>query len=86
MIEGRHFVDLGKRDIHALRQRHKVAVGQLPEAVLHQVQILDEQIATLRQLGEHAGDLFPRLCIALPTLGVGLQAQLSFDGLQRNDL
>ena len=50
VIKARHLVDLGLRQAHALGQRRQVRRAELPEAVVEDVQVLDQQITPGRKV------------------------------------
>ncbi len=51
-VEGRHLVDLGERKLHFLRQGGKVRGREMTVMVLNQMQMLDEEIAPARPIGQ----------------------------------
>src|SRR5271156_4493059 len=67
-IEGRDFVNFGERELHLLRQCGKMRGGQMAVMVLDKVQMLDEQIAPARPVGEQREYFFVGLRIDLAAL------------------
>ncbi len=65
-VEGRHLVDLGERELHLGRKRGEMRRGEIPVAVLDQMQMLDQQIALPRARAEQRADLGERGRIDLP--------------------
>ena len=56
-VEGRGFEHLGKRQLHLVGERGQVGGGDLVIAVLDQMQVLDQEVATPRPVAEQCGDL-----------------------------
>src|SRR6185312_17404327 len=71
-VEGRGFEHLGKRQLHFVGERGQVRGGDLAIAVLDQMQVLDQEVATPRPVAEQCGDLLGGLGIDLASLGGGL--------------
>ena len=67
-VEGRDLIDFGQRKLHLLRQRGEMRGGQMAVMVLDQMQMLDQQIAPARPVGEQRLHLVERLRIDLPAL------------------
>jgi hypothetical protein len=63
MVKSRHFVHLGEREAHLLRQGGEMRGRQMTELVVESVQVLDEEIATSRRVAEQRLDLGRRLRI-----------------------
>ena len=61
MVEGRHLVDLGLRELHLLRERRHVRGRKMLVAVVDLVQVLDQEVALARLGAEqrpHLGQRF----------------------------
>ena len=67
-VEGRDLVDFGERELHLLRQGGEMRGGQMAVMVLDEMQMLDQQIAPPRPVGQQRQHLFERLRIDLPAL------------------
>ena len=68
-IEGRDLVDFGVRHLHLLRERGEMRGGEMAVMVLDQMQMLDQQIAPARPVGEQRAHLVERRRIDLTALG-----------------
>src|SRR6185312_11818542 len=68
-VEGRGFEHLGKRQLHLVGERGQVRGGDLVIAVLDQMQVLDQEVATPRPVAEQCGNLLASLRIDLAPLG-----------------
>ena len=68
-IESRDLVDLGQRHLHLVRQRGEMRGGQMAVMVLDQMQMLDQQIAPARPVGEQRLHLVERRGIDLAAFG-----------------
>src|SRR5256885_965785 len=60
VVERRDFEHLGLRQLHFLRKRGKVRCGQVAEAVLQLVQVLDQQVGAARRIAEQRANLCQR--------------------------
>ena len=67
-VEGRDLVDLGERKLHLLSQRGQVRRREMAVAVLDEVQVLDQQIATARPVAQKGTNLSQRGWLDLPSL------------------
>ena len=67
-VEGRDLIDLGQRELHLLRQRGKMRGGEMAVVILDEVQMLDEQIAPARPVGEQRKHFLERFRIDLTAL------------------
>ena len=67
-IEGRDLIDLGQREPHLVRQRREMRRGEMPVVVLDQVQMLDQQVAPARPVGQQRAHLVERLRVDLAAL------------------
>ena len=76
-IEGGRLVDLRHRHAHFLGQGGEMGGRETPEAVLHQVEVLDEQVAAARALPEQRADLVLRAGLHLAALGLPRSAASS---------
>ena len=52
VIEGRDLVHLRHRQLHFVRERHEMSCREAAEAILNQMQMLDQQIASTRPVTE----------------------------------
>ena len=68
-VESGGLVDLRHRHAHLLGQRRKVGGRQVSVAILHQVQVLDQQIAPPRPVADQGADFVMRLGAHLASLG-----------------
>ena len=68
-VEGRDLVDLGQRQLHLGGERGEMRGGEMAVMVLDQMQMLDQQIAPARPVGEQRAHFVERLRIDLATLG-----------------
>src|SRR5258708_3879274 len=68
-VEGRDLIDLGLRQPHFGRERRKMRRGDMAVLVLDQMQVLDQQIAPARTIGQQRLHFGERLRIDLPALG-----------------
>ena len=59
-VEGRNLVDLGERKPHLARKRGEMRRGEVADAVLQQVEMLDQQVAAARPVAEQRPHLFER--------------------------
>ncbi len=87
VVERRHLIDLGVGEAHLFRQRGEVRGGQVPVAVVDEMQILDEEIGTARlhaapaaSLLQEGLDLAQRPGIDLPALWSGPGFSFDFHG------
>ena len=71
VIERRHLVDFGHRQLHLGRERDKVRRGQAAEAVLNPVQVLDQQIPPAWEIAEKGAHVFTRFRLDAPALRRG---------------
>ena len=53
VVEGRDLVDLGLRELHRLGERGQVRGGEVAEAVLDAMQVLDQVLGVERRALEH---------------------------------
>ena len=60
VVEGRDFVDLGRRELELLRERDEVRGRQAAVRVLDAVQVLDQQVRAPRRVAEQRADLGER--------------------------
>ena len=67
-VEGRDLIDFGERELHLLRQGGEMRGRQMTVMVLDEMQMLDQQIAPPRPIGEQRLHFFERLRIDLPAL------------------
>ena len=67
-IKGRDLIDFGLRELHFGRQRRKMRRGDVAVFVLNQMQMLDEQIAAARAVGQQRLDIGGGLRIDLTAL------------------
>ena len=67
-VEGRDLVDLGKRELHLLRERREMRGREMAVAVLDQMQVLDEQVAPALALAQQRADLVERARVDLAPL------------------
>src|SRR5215831_15558215 len=65
-VEGRDLVDFGQRKAHLLRQRGEMRGGEIAVAVLDQMEVLDQEIATARPVGQQCAHLVERSRVDLP--------------------
>ena len=68
-IEGRDLVDLGLRHLHLGGERREMRGGEMAVMILDQMQMLDQQIAPARPVGEQRAHLLERRRIDLAALG-----------------
>ncbi len=68
-VEGGDLVDFGLCQLHLLRQCCQMRGGQMPVMVLDEMQMLDQQIATARPVGEQRAHLVERRGVDLAALG-----------------
>ena len=68
-VEGRDLVDLGLRELHLGGERREMRGGDVAVLVLDQMQMLDQQVAPARAVGQQRRDLVERLRIDLAALG-----------------
>jgi hypothetical protein len=68
-IEGRDLVDFGERHFHLERQRGEMKCGQITVLVLDQMQMLDQQIAFARTIGQQCLHIGQCTGIDLTALG-----------------
>ena len=68
-VEGRDLVDFGERELHLLRERGEMRGGEMAVVVLDQMQMLDQQIAPARPVGEQRAHLVERRRVDLAALG-----------------
>src|SRR6266849_4417343 len=68
-VEGRDLVDLRERELHLLRERGEMRGGEVPVAVLDEMQMLDQQVAPALPLPEQRAHLGERRRIDLAALG-----------------
>jgi hypothetical protein len=64
-IEGRDFIDFGLRELHLGGKRGQVRTGDVAVLVLDQVQMLDQQVAAARSIGQQSLDVGDGLRIDL---------------------
>ena len=69
-VEGRDLVDLGLGEPHLLGERGQMRGRQVAEAVLDQVQMLDQQVAPARPVAEQRAHLVERRILELAALGL----------------
>ena len=67
-IEGRDLVDLGQRELHLVRQRRKMRGGQMTVVILDEMQMLDQQVAPARPVGQKREHFLARRRIDLTAL------------------
>ena len=60
-VEGRDLVDLGLRHLHFVRERGEMRGGEMTVLVLDEMQMLDQQIAPSRPIGEQRLHVLERL-------------------------
>ncbi len=53
-VEGRDLIDLGERELHFLRQGGEMGGREMTVMVLNQMQMLDQEIAPARPIGQQA--------------------------------
>ncbi len=68
-IEGRDLVDFGERELHLGGQRGEMRGGQIAVMILDQMQMLDQQIAPARPVGEQRAHFLKRRGVDLAALG-----------------
>ena len=73
-VEGRDLVDLGERKLHLGGERGEMRGGEMPVAVLDEVQMLDQEIAPPRARAEQRAHLGERGRVDLPALGGAARA------------
>ena len=59
-VEGRDLVDLGQRQLHLGGERGEMRGGEMAVMVLDQMQMLDQQIAPARPVGQQRAHLVER--------------------------
>src|SRR6185503_14778518 len=74
VIERRHFVHLGHREAHLLRERDEMRGAQAAVPVLDAVQVLDQQVAAARRVAQQLAHLRERLGVDGPALGMRTNA------------
>ena len=67
-VEGRDLVDLGLRELHLVGERREMRGGEMPVAVLDEMQMLDQQIAPARPVAEQRAHLVERRRVDLAAL------------------
>jgi hypothetical protein len=85
-VEGRDLVGLGLRHPHLLGQRREVRRGDVPEAVLDQVQVLDHQVAAARPVAQQRPHLVQRPGCHLPPARGRPPAAFALAGVRRPPL
>ena len=73
-VEGRDLVDLGERQLHLGGERGEMRGGEMPVAVLDEMQMLDQKIAAALARTEQRTDLGKRRRIDLAALGGAARA------------
>ena len=68
-VEGRDLVDFALRHLNLLRERGEMRGGDMAVMVLDQMQMLNQQIAPARPVGEQRAHLVERRRIDLTALG-----------------
>jgi hypothetical protein len=68
-VEGGDFVDFGERHLHLERQRGEMRGREMAVMILNQMQMLDQQIAPARPVGEQCAHIRERGWIDLSALG-----------------
>ena len=67
-VEGRDLIDFGERELHLLRQGGQMRGGQMTVMILDEMQMLDQEIAPPRPVGQQRQHLLERLRVDLPAL------------------
>ena len=80
-VKGRDFVDFGLRKAHFFGKGAHMGCGQVAEAVLDQMQKLDQEIPIARAVAEQVPDLDQRLVVELPALGMGSAFPFTTSGM-----
>src|SRR5690349_1633523 len=77
VVEGRHFVDFGLRELHLARKRRHVGGGEMAAAVLDPVEVLDQQVAATRLVLQQRLDLPQRSGIDRSPLGLAARIAIA---------
>src|SRR5450756_2667930 len=85
-IKGRNLVDLGEREFHLQGQRREMGGGQIAVMVLDQMQMLDQQIAPARSVGEQRAHFVERRRVDLTALGRARRLAAACFGVRRSRL
>jgi hypothetical protein len=72
-VEGRDLVDLGLRKLHLGRKRREMRRGDVTVLVLNKMQMLDEEIAAARAVGEQGRNF--RFCARIDLAALGRTAR-----------
>ena len=67
-VEGRDLVDLGLRHLHLVGERGEMRRREVAVVILDEVEMLDQQVAAARPVGEQGLDLGQRVRVDLAAL------------------
>jgi hypothetical protein len=88
MVEGGDLEHLGHWQVHLACQRDEVPVVQAPVEIIQFVEILDQQVTTVRTRADEFGDFSHRNMIGLAALQLTFLAEAAaqlFDGRDGDD-
>src|SRR5262249_29539605 len=64
-VKGRDLIDLGERELHLVRERSKMRGREMAVAILDEMEVLDQEIASALAVSEQRSDLVERARIDL---------------------